>query len=176
MTDYDVRAFAQAHIDADKGSKSGYHMGYESYTRAWEAHYRQLLTGLQQLYEFTWGAVATSDPRSLSIRSFRHLFRDMISSYHRTVEPVARYAEAGLLINQLREAGQWDMFEAGMARIEQNRKQSADAHLDIMTNLLAAALGDRSTKVFTSADLRAIGIDDIPPDLADHTHDAWENY
>jgi hypothetical protein len=176
VTDYDVRAFAQAHIDADEDSQSAYHMGYESYTRAWEAHYRQVLTGLQQLYAFTWGTAATTDPQSFPTRSFGHLFRTLMSSYHRTVEPVARYAEAGLLIGHLREAGLWESFEAGMARIEQNRDQSAEAHLDIMTGLLTAALGDRSTKVFSSADLRAIGIDDTQPELTDHLHDAWENY
>jgi hypothetical protein len=171
-TRYDIRAFAQAQVDADPDSESGLHLGHESYTAACAVHYQQVLSGLQDLFGFTWD----SPDLPVAHRSLHMLFKSFMRSYHRTVQPVARYAEGGLLINQLQEAGLWESFTEAADRIEQNRKQSAEAHLDIMTGLLTVVVGERSAKVFTSADLRAIGIDDTPPKLADHMHDAWETY
>jgi hypothetical protein len=171
-TRYDVRAFAQAYVDADEDGESGYMLGHESYSAAMKVHYQQVLAGLQDLFEFSWDIAGLRSGDS----AFWSLFRSLQGSYHRTVQPVARYAEAGLLYKQLQERGQYETFEAGMETIAQSRQQSAEAHLDIMTGLLSAVLGDRSAKVFTSADLRAIGIDDTAPTLSDHLHDAWENY
>jgi hypothetical protein len=171
-TRYDVRAFAKAYVDAHADSESGYMLGHESYSAAMKVHYQQILAGLQDLFEFT----PDSGEQSTKERAFLHLFRNLVGSYLRTVQPVARHGEAGLLIRQLEEAGQWEMFSAGTTRIEQARQQSAEAHLDVMAGLLAELLGEQAAKVFTSADLRAIGFDDTPPNLNDHLHDAWENY
>jgi hypothetical protein len=173
-TRYDVRAFAQAHVDGDEDSESGFLLGHESYSAATKVHYQQVLAGLQDLYGFTWDSPDPGLP--VAHHAFHMLFKSFTRSYHRTVQPVARYGEAGLLIRQLQKAGQWESFKAASDRIEQSRKQSAEAHLDILTGLLTAALGERSAKVFTSADLLAIGIDDTPPKLTDHMHDAWEDY
>ncbi|MET0235622.1 MAG: hypothetical protein ABW224_13335 [Kibdelosporangium sp.] len=171
-TRYDVRAFAKAYVDAQPDGESGFMPGHASYSAAMKVHHQQILAGLQDLFEFA----PDSPERSTGQLAFLGLFRDLVASYHRIMQPVTRHAETGPLTRQLEDAGQREMYSAGMARIDQARQLSAEAHLDVMAGLLANLLDGQAAKVFTSADLRAIGIDDTPPDPDDPLHDAWENY
>lgn len=86
--------------------------------------------------------------------------------------PGSDYLEASLLVRKLAEAGDAGArVNATLERIEHLSRTWRDAHLDVLEDLLGVLLGKRADFVFTSADLKAAGVDDTRPNLADYPVD-----
>jgi hypothetical protein len=165
MADYDRRALARAYADVrHDGSPAG---GYQA---AMRVHHQQILSGLQDLFGVTLEPTIPAEHRPLFV-----LFESTIASLDAARTPWDDHPEAGLIHQRLEETGQSQAIAAASDRIKDLVAQSREAHLDILTAVLEPILGDRATKVFTSADLRNIGIDDTPPNSTDYGTD-WETY
>jgi hypothetical protein len=104
----------------------------------WELRVRrqQVLMGLQELFDFTL------DDTQLSAVHWG-LFVSTVKSYFAITHPD--------------EAGTDEATRSALAQIADLNDQSRQAHLDVLDAVLANYVDDR---VFTSADLRAAGIDD----------------
>ncbi|RSM75941.1 hypothetical protein DMH04_37165 [Kibdelosporangium aridum] len=166
MTQYDRRALAQAYIDAQREYNSA-----DGYQAAMRVYHQQILSGLQHLFDFSFECNAidgTHKPIFLMVRNTAES-----SLALRT--PWSTILEAGLVFRRLEEAEALQPVLEASDRINALVEQARTAHVTMLEALLDPMLGDRSSKVFTSEDLREIGIDDTPPDSANYTID-WDDY
>lgn len=166
MADYDRRALARAYLDVrqDGGHASGHRA-------AMRVYHQQILSGLQDLFGVTL-EVSGNSPED---RPLLMLFESTADSAAAARTPWDDHPQAAPITERLGETGQWQAVSAASDRIRDLVAQSREAHLDILAALLEPVLGDRSAKVFTSADLWDIGIDDTPPTGADHEID-WADH
>jgi hypothetical protein len=113
-------------------------LAYLNAQHDWEARvaHQQVLMGLQELFDLTL------DDTQLPAVHWG-LFTSTVRSYFAITHPG--------------EAGPDEATRSALAQIADLNNQSREAHLDVLEAVLAGFVGD---KVFTSADLRAIGIDD----------------
>lgn len=166
MTQYDRRALAQAYIDAQREYNSA-----DGYRAAMHVYHQQILSGLQYLFDisFEWEAVDSTH------RPILMMVRNTVESSLALRTPWANILEGGLIFRRLEEADALQPVLAASDQIDALVEQARTAHVTMLEALLDPMLGDRSSKVFTSEDLREIGIDDTPPDRANYTID-WDNY
>ncbi|RSM81154.1 hypothetical protein DL991_09400 [Amycolatopsis sp. WAC 01375] len=68
-----------------------------------------------------------------------------------------------MLLKVLERAGQVGPVLASMGRSRDLCDKLWDSYVDTMKLVLGILLGERSDAVFTSADLRGIGVDDTEP-------------
>lgn len=145
-TRYDRHAFAQAYVDAHPDNHAAPRGHYDA---ALKVHRQQLLAGLQDLFDLTLDPEAIPEHHS----SVFDVFTGTVGSYLAITAPPTGAVP-----------------EAAVKKILDLNQESRNAHLDILAALLDVMLEDRSAKVFTSADLRAIGIDDTPPSTTDYDY------
>jgi hypothetical protein len=160
---YDRRAFALTYLEAQPEAElvPYYKVAYKAALRVQR---QQVLVGLQELFDLS---LDSANPDLITMPF--SLFKNTVRSYFAITHPGARYLEAGLTVGQLREAGApGDAVNEGLGRISDLNDRNRAAHLDVLAALLEIFLNDRATKVFTSADLRAIDVDDTEPKEADH--------
>ncbi|WP_253774489.1 hypothetical protein [Goodfellowiella coeruleoviolacea] len=154
---YDRRALVVAHLDAHPDKTHSWSGRYEAVLRE---HHQRLLDGLQRLFGFSldregWPA----DAAALAM-----LFRGTVDSCLALRTPGSGFLEGGLIIGKLENAGQrGEHVLTALHRIHDLTEQSRQAHLDILATLVDLAFGAPAQRVVTSADLRAIGVDDTPP-------------
>jgi hypothetical protein len=167
---YDSRAFAQAYLFAQASEEDGvgdYLLTEPAYNAALREHHKRVLAGLEKLFGVTLDVRSTTGDTALL-----WLFTKTARSCHSPRTPLSGFLEAGLLIRRLAEGGDaGTRVLATFERIGQLRDAWHEAHLDVLDDLLGMLLGERADRVFTSADLRAAGVDDTPPELTDHPSD-----
>ncbi|CAL9675613.1 hypothetical protein SUDANB95_07818 [Actinosynnema sp. ALI-1.44] len=151
--DYDRRAFARLHLDAHDACEHG-SSGMSGYDAALRAHRKAVLEGLRRLFDLDLRA----DPLH------RMVFESTARSYGAIRSPFSGYGEIGLLERVLGAEGL-----APVERIVELNAASKEAHVDFVVNLLASVRP--GAEVFTSDDLRAIGVDDTPPGREGHEYD-----
>ncbi|WP_086823789.1 hypothetical protein [Allokutzneria sp. NRRL B-24872] len=81
------------------------------------------------------------------------------------------FLEAGLLHEQLEEAGVHERVTADLERVSACGTQLRAAYLDVLESLLVAMLGDRADRVVSEAELHAIGVSTTRPDPFDYDWD-----
>ena len=170
-TIYDRRAFALAYVEAQADYRRGYYSENSGYNAALRTHRRQILTGLQELFGLTLARSAIPDDH----QALFMLFDSTVTSYLTLATPWSRYLEAGLVVRRLDEAGRPGLaIREASDRVGNLTERSREAHLDILEALLEVFLGERAPRVFSSADLRSIGVDDTPPNSDDYPWDTDE--
>ncbi|KAA2250988.1 hypothetical protein F0L68_38525 [Solihabitans fulvus] len=173
---YDRRAFAEAHLDAHADNKRGHYSEKHDYNVALMAYRKEMLSGLQRLFGLTvnWPPETGSggDAAARALFDLSSIFDSTVRSCVAITSPLAGHLEAGLFFRRLEQSGEHGrVVLAGFERITDLGAQLREAHVDILTSLLAIMLGDRADLVFTTADLRAIGVDDTEPDSIDYPWD-----
>ncbi|WP_405496755.1 hypothetical protein [Nocardia sp. NBC_00511] len=169
---YGLRAVAETYLLAQASEDDffgGYFYGRSALNAALRVHRQQLSAGLQQLF-----GISLAEPTTVPI-----LHRLVLMHIDKTVRsclalrtPWSGYLEAGLLIRTFREAG-----DAGQRVLESSEliaglaKQSYEAHLDGLEALFELLAGEHTDRLFTRADLLAIGVDDTPPSILDYPWD-----
>lgn len=172
---YDRRAFAEVYalVRASPGEAawSGYYQEHTAYNAALRAHRQGVLAGLQTLFGLTLTMQSISSiPGAVPLFM---LFNSTVDSCLALRTPWSFFLEEGLLNRRLDEVGSPGVrINEASERIAQLTDQSRQAHLDILAELLRVFLGERSDLVFTSADLRAIDVDDTPPNMLDYPGDS----
>lgn len=160
MADYDRRALARAYADVHQAG------GHRAATRV---YHQQILSGLQDLFEVTLEPAAVPAEH----RPLFDLFESTVASLGAARTPWDEHQETGPIHRCLEQTGQAPEIAAASDRIKDLVAQSREAHLDILAALLSPILGAKSAAVFTSADLRDIGVDDTPPNGVGH-QTYWE--
>ncbi|MDU0291576.1 hypothetical protein [Saccharothrix longispora] len=171
MITYDRRALAKAYADVHPDAKDGYYYN-AAFNTALREHRQEVLDGLQRLF-----GVALDDLGGwpAEVRALYLLFRGTIKSYVAVDGPLSGAGEAGLLYKQLAGTDRQQHVLASLDRITACAVRSREAHLDVLESLIEVVLGDRRDMTVTSADLKAIGVDDTAgPRSADY--DLWEDY
>jgi len=156
---YDRRAFVLAYLAAQAGCSHGFSDSPSAYNDALSTYRVQLLNGLESLFgpELTWDGVSDRTDGSALSMLFTSAARN-----HLEVK-ASGFLEGGLLIKVLERAGQDGPVLASMSRSLELRDKLWESYVDTMELVLGILLGDRSDAVFTSADLRGIGVDDTEP-------------
>ncbi|BCJ46493.1 hypothetical protein GCM10010168_61320 [Actinoplanes ianthinogenes] len=163
---YGRAALLHAYVAADGGNGLGdYGSESESYDGALRAHHRAMLDGLQRLFAIELTFEGMPDQRA---RVLFMLFRSTAGSLNRLTTPWSGFLEAGLLHRHLDDTGDAGarVYEASH-RIATRTDENRQDHLAILDDLLTVILGERAEARFTESDLRALGIDPQPPDVAD---------
>lgn len=155
---YDRRAFAVAYLEAQPDYSHPF-IDDESEYNALFAHRGQLLKGLESLFGLELTDAGVSDRTDGSVLFM--LFRSTARS-HLEIKS-SGFLEGGLLIKVLERSGQGEPVFKSMERSIDLRARTRESHVDTMELLLGILLGDRADAVFTSADLREIGVDDTEP-------------
>lgn len=163
MRTYDREAFALAYVDALSRAVPGMDAEREGYAPVLFAYREALLDGLQRLFDLDLGGELSGPAGPLLM-----LFRRTAQSYASITGPGDGYLEAGLLINTLAEFGIAGEVLGDLERIQATNADSRTVHMSVLTTLLGALLGERADRVVTEAELRAIGVDPIPPDPNDY--------
>ncbi|MFI6867617.1 hypothetical protein [Nocardia sp. NPDC050406] len=164
MTTYDRRAFALAYIEASSIADIGIDGERTGYPEALREHRTAVLTGLERLFGLTLRQEAM--PTNLS--PVFMVFRSVARSYLSITGPMDGYLEAGLIHKRLEEAGVHDDFLRGIGRIADLNAESRAAHLHLLTTLLGVLLGDHADRVVEAEELRAIGVNTVPPNPSDY--------
>lgn len=130
-----------------------------------------MLGGLQELFGFR----VERESVPTAQRALFVLFGSLVRSHLKIAGPGDGYGEAGLVFKQLAETRVQQHVLTGLERITACNDRSRDAHLDVVESLVEVFLGERAGARFTSADLAAIGVDDVAgPNSSDH--DLGEDY
>lgn len=170
---YDRRAFAETYLLAqasDDDVNCGYVRGVPAYNAALREQRKRVLAGLEQLFGLTLD-MASFRSRAGDASLFM-LFRSTVLACLSPTTPGSGFLVASLLHRKLAEAGDAGArVNATLERIRQLSKTWQDAHLDVLEDLLEILLGERAGLVFTSADLKAAGVDDTRPSPADYPVD-----
>ncbi|MGW6447178.1 hypothetical protein [Lentzea sp. NPDC055074] len=153
--DYTRRDLAQAVLDAHPDSKRGLNMFYGKFSDDMKKHQVQLRDGLLKAFGVDLG----------TNMAMKMMLNATVESNAAITGPMSRFGEAGLLIKRLEGSGVLDKVD----EIYALNKMSAKAHLDIVEEVLG--LVDSSVQSVTTQDLRAVGVDDTPPDWNDYEMD-----
>lgn len=156
---YDRRAFVLTYLAAQAEYSPGFSEVDLEYNDALRTYRVQLLKGLESLFglELTRDGVADRTDGSA-------LFMLFSSAARKHLEVKASgFLEGGLLIKVLERAGQDVPVLASMSRSLELRDTLRESYVDTMDLVLGILLGERSDAVFTSDDLRGIGVDDTEP-------------
>lgn len=156
---YDRRAFAVAYLEAQPDYSYGFTDDKSEYNDALRTRRGQLLKGLESLFglELTDAGVSERTDGSVLFMLFRSTARN-----HLAVK-ASGFLEGGLLIKALERSGQGEPVFKSMERSLDLRDRLRESYVDTMGLVLGILLGDRADAVFTSADLREIGVDDTEP-------------
>ncbi|WP_144065200.1 hypothetical protein [Lentzea albidocapillata] len=153
--DYTRRDFAQAVLDAHPGSKRGLDMFRDGFSEDMKKHQVRVRDGLFKAF-----GVDPKDHAALNM-----MLQATLESNAAIRGPMSTFGEAGLLIRKLEGTGVLDKVD----EIGALNKMSRKAHLDVIDELIE--LMGPTVDVVTSADLKAIGVDDTPPDSQDYEMD-----
>jgi hypothetical protein len=163
---YDRSDLVRAYLGAQGGRFGGYYPESSAFNAALKAHYQAILGGLERLFDLR---LHPDGCGSFTNRVLFMLLAATARSFLAIQTPWSNFLEAGLLIKKLEEAGaEGQRVMAAGDRINALADESHDAHLDKLDALVTIMLGDRAGLTFDAADLRAIGIDDTPPNPADY--------
>ncbi|AGM06741.1 hypothetical protein [Amycolatopsis keratiniphila] len=156
---YDRRAFALSYLAAQPEYSHGFSDDDSEYNDALRAYRERLFKGLESLFglELTWDGVSDRTDGSVLFVLFSSAARN-----HLGVE-ASGFLEGGLLVKALERAGQDGPVLASMSRSIDLRDRLWASYVDTMELVLGILLGERADDVFTSADLRAVGVDDTEP-------------
>jgi hypothetical protein len=163
---YNRRDLVRSYLGAQDRGFGGYYPESSTFNAALKAHYAAMLDGLQQLFGLHLhpDGVDTFNKRVLFM-----LFSATADSFLAVRTPWSGFLEAGLLIRKIDEAGpEGQRVMAASQRIDTLTAESRETHLEMLDALVTAMLGDRAELTFSSADLRAIGVDDAKPSPADY--------
>ncbi|MEV6347855.1 hypothetical protein [Actinoplanes sp. NPDC051851] len=151
----------QAYLEAQDGWRKGYLVDASAYNDALHAHRESLRDGLERLFEIRLTREGLAAHRSLFL-----LFETTVRSMLAVSTPWSGFLDAGPLLQRLEDAGEPGsrVLEAS-SRLQHRTGELRDDHRDILDALLTVFLGDRAGSTFTGADLRALGVDDNPPDM-----------
>lgn len=164
MRTFERRAFALAHAEAKITFISGLDSERDGYAPALIEYRTALLAGLERLFELRVG----TDSGTMTHRVLSKVFQDTLATYLAIAGPLDGYLEAGLLFKTMAEAGVLDEVERGLTAIRESNARSREAHLDILTALLGAMLGDNADRVVHEDELRAVGVEPTPPNPDDY--------
>jgi hypothetical protein len=157
-----VRAYLRAHATENDGV-GGYRHEEDRYNVVLRSYHERMQAGMEQLFGVRLAVDAFSRQQELS---FFLLFASTVRSYLAMRTPWSGYLETGLLITNLRQAGEvFTRVNDASRRIERMQHELRQAHLDMLDALATQLLGDRADLVFTAADLRAIGVEDRIPEV-----------
>lgn len=164
MRTYDRRAFALAHAEAKityVGGADGERVGYGP---ALTEYRTALLAGLERLF----GLRVDIDSVPGLTKALVMLFNSTVHSYLAITSPGGGSLESGLLHTVMDRAGVSDQVSRDLAVIHESNTRSREAHLNILTTLLGAMLGDNADRVVHDDELRAIGVNTTAPDPHDY--------
>lgn len=165
MITYDRRAFALAYVQAESTADvSGFDAERVGYLDALKAHRVAFLTGLERLF----GLRVDFESVPSAVKPLAMFLRSTLRSCVALRTPTDGYLEGGLIIRAMKHAGVEDQITSDLTVIRESNERSRAAHLDILTTLLAAMLGDAADRVVTEDEVRAIGVDPTPPDPNDY--------
>ncbi|WP_410601091.1 hypothetical protein [Amycolatopsis sp. lyj-90] len=155
---YDRRAFALAYLQAQPDYADRF-IDDKAESDALHTHRKQVLKGLESLFglELTFEGVSDRTDGSVLFMMFTSAARN-----HLAIQP-SGILEGGLLVKVLERAGQDEPVLKSMGRSLDLRNQLLESYVDTMEPLVGILLGERADAVFTSADLRGIGVDDTEP-------------
>ncbi|RSM56023.1 hypothetical protein DMH03_31360 [Amycolatopsis sp. WAC 01376] len=156
---YDRRAFVLAYLAAQAEYSHGFSDDESDYNDALGTYRKRLLKGLESLFglELTWDGISGRTDGSALFMLFSSAARN-----HLEIKS-SGFLEGGLLIKVLERAGQDGPVLASMGRSLDLRDKLWESYVDTMDLVLGILLGERSDAVFTSDDLRGIGVDDTEP-------------
>ncbi|RSN45830.1 hypothetical protein DMC64_13825 [Amycolatopsis sp. WAC 04197] len=156
---YDRRAFVLAYLAAQPEYSHGFSDDVGEFNDALKAYRERLLKGLESLFglELTWDGVSDRADGSVLFMLFSSAARN-----HLGVK-ASGFLEGGLLVKVLERTGQDGPVLASMSRSNELRDRLWESYVDTMELVLGILLGERADAVFTSADLRGIGVDDTEP-------------
>jgi hypothetical protein len=159
---YDREALALAYVDALSREVPGMDGERAGYASALFSHRSELVSGLQRLFGLDIDDLfSPTEPLQI-------LFQGVARSYAAIVSPDNGLLEGELLLDQLAHHGIAGDVLGDLEKIQAGNVESRAIHLRVLTTLLAAMLGENADRVFTEKDLRAIGVDPIPPDPNDY--------
>lgn len=153
--EYTRRDLAQAVLDAHPDSRRGLDLFRSEFNKDMKAHQVRMRDSLLKAF----GIDLDADP------ALSFLIGKTVRTNAVIVAPGEGFGEAGLLVQRLEGTA----VLARMGDILDLNEQSRAAHLDIVDELLGL-IGPTVEKV-TSADLRALGVDDTPPNSSDYEID-----
>ncbi|RJQ80484.1 hypothetical protein D5S17_08510 [Pseudonocardiaceae bacterium YIM PH 21723] len=156
---YDRRALIEAYLAAHPDNADGYGDQPSAYDADLRAYRMQLFDGLQTLFAV--------DLRRWS-GTLGLLFQSTARSCLAARTPWSGFSDATLLIQELEESGLRHAVYQASGEITELNGRARAAHVTVLDTLLCHLLGERSGLVFSSADLRAWGINEIPPNPADY--------
>lgn len=155
LMDYTRRDLAQAVLDAHPDSKRGLNMFYGRFSKDMKAFQVRLSDGLQKAFGL--------NPKARTPLYF--MLKSTVDSNAAITSPGSGFGEFSLLTRKLEGSRVLDR----MREIDELNGRSREIHLDMVEELLG--LMGATGEVVTSEDLRAIGVDDTPPNENDYEMD-----
>ncbi len=163
---YGRKDLVRAYLGAQDRGFGDYRPESSSFNAALKLHYATMLDGLERLFRLRLDADRAGSFRN---RALFMLFRSTTDALLALRTPWSGFLEAGLVVKTVQEAGpDGERIMAASERIDALTAESRDAQLEILDALVAIMLDDRADLTFDRADLRAVGVDDTPPDPADY--------
>lgn len=158
---YGRRDLVEVYLGAQDRGFGGYYAESSTFNAALKAYYVAMLDGLQQLFGLR---LHSDDLGSFNHRVLFRLFSATADSFLAQRTPWSSFLEAGLLIQKIDEAGpDGERVMAASQRIDAIIAESRQTHLEMLDAILTVMLGVRAELAFSSADLRALGVDDAKP-------------
>ncbi len=165
MKTYDRREFALAYLRANTQLR-GFDIELVGYPEALHEYSTALLDGLERLF----GITLRQDAMPAGMGPVFMIFESVARSYLAITGPMDDYLEASLIHTRLQQAGIHDAFVAGIGRITELNRKSRAVHLDTLTTLLGALLGDNADRVVGEDELHALGVSTVPPNRSDYDY------
>ena len=153
--EYTHRDLAQAVLDAHPKSKRGLDMFRGGFSDDMKKHQVRVRDGLLKAF----GVDLKSD------MALQMMLNATLESNAAIRGPMSTFGEAGLLVRKLEGSGVLDRVN----RIGELNEQSRQTHLEIVEELLG--LMNPAVAVVTLEDLKALGVDDTPPNNLDYEID-----
>lgn len=164
MSTYDRRGFAAAYADAQNTHVPGADGEREGYPEALHEYRIALLSGLERLFGLRLDYESVPE----GMRPVLDVLDSTVRSYLAISGPMDNYLEAGLTFIRLQQAGVLEQFVAQLHRIDECNTESRTAHLDSLETLIGVLLGDNANRVVSEDELRAIGVETVPPNPDDY--------
>jgi hypothetical protein len=162
---YGRRHLVEAYLGAQARSFGGYLPESSAYNAALKTYHTGMLDGLERLFGLRLDQQQMDD---VDKRVYFMLFSSTAASLLALRTPWSDFAEAGLLVKKVEQAGQdGQRVMAASGRIGTLVEQARQEHLAILDALAAIMLGDGAELTFSSADLRKAGVDDAAPSPSD---------
>ncbi|RAS68951.1 hypothetical protein C8D87_1021029 [Lentzea atacamensis] len=153
--EYTRRDLAQAVLDAHPDSSRGLNMFYGAFNDDMKAFQIRLRDGLL-------GAFGVDLNAHMPLKM---LLKSTVDSNAAITSPGSGFGEFSAIARKLEGSGVIDR----MMEIARLNDESQKIHLDIVEELLG--LMQPTAEVVTSEDLKALGVDDDPPDVNDYEMD-----